>query len=259
MRSKKESTPKKRAMVRRIKLSFTLLAVILGIFAYHYLTEYYPASETACNALEDGMENGHIYYSSQNGKNIIFKSETDTEVGILFYPGGKVDYVAYTPLLEGLREEGYDVVLMKMPFNLAFFDMNAGDEVISEMKQELPNIKHWFVLGHSLGGVAASKFAAQFPGEVDGLMLLGAYDYGGYDPTNTLVIYGSNDHNLDLAKIDFDKNEVYCIEGGNHAWFGDYGKQEGDGEALLSHKQQQELATYKITEWMENHDSIVSK
>ncbi len=250
MKRERDRTPKKRTVIRGIKQAVFLAFVVLGIYVYHYLTEYYPASQTATITLTQGLASGHIYYSSENKKNIIFKSESDTEVGILFYPGGKVEYTAYAPMLELLRKNGYDVVLIKMPFNLAFFNMDAADEVVTEMKEELPNVKKWYVLGHSLGGVAASKYAADFPEEIEGLMLLGAYDYGEYDPANTLVIYGSNDKNLDLSKIDFSKSTTYCIEGGNHAWFGDYGKQEGDGEAKLSHKQQQLLTVEKIKSWL---------
>ena len=250
MSQKKELTSRQEFWVRSIKIAALLLLVLAGINVYHYLTEYYPAKGNACKVVNEGMANGTILASTENDKNLIFKSDTETDTGILFYPGGKVDYIAYAPLLESLRQQGYDVVLIKMPFNLAFFDMNVADEVITDMKYDLPEVKNWYILGHSLGGVAASKFAASFPEEVEGLMLLGAYDYGGYDPTNTLIIYGTNDANLDLSKIDYDKSEVYSIEGGNHAWFGDYGKQEGDGKATLTHEEQQSLTVNKIVEWM---------
>ncbi len=252
MSRKKDLTPRQEFRIHSLRIVALLLAVLVGINIYHYLTEYYPAKENACKVVNEGVANGTILRSSQNDKNLIFKSDTETDTGILFYPGGKVEYIAYAPLMERLRKQGYDVVLIKMPFNLAFFDMNVADEVITDMKYDLPEVKNWYILGHSLGGVAASKFAADFPEEVEGLMLLGAYDYGGYDSTNTLIIYGTNDTNLDLSKIDFEKSEVYSIEGGNHAWFGDYGKQEGDGKATLTHEDQQKLSVKKIQEWINN-------
>ena len=252
MKQKKELTPRQERHIRYRRIVALLLAVLVGISAYHYLTEYYPAKDNACNVINEGKRNGTILASSQNENNLIFKADAETDTGILFYPGGKVDYIAYAPLLEKLRQEGYDVVLIKMPFNLAFFNMNVADEVITDMKYDLPEVEHWYILGHSLGGVAASKYAADFPKEVEGLMLLGSYDYGGYDPANTLIIYGSNDLNLDLSKIDFEQSEVYCIQGGNHAWFGDYGMQEGDGKATLTHEEQQTQTVDKIQEWINN-------
>lgn len=42
-----------------------------------------------------------------------------------------------------------------------------------------------------------------------------------------------------------DYTEV-CIEGGNHAWFGNYGKQEGDKTASISREEQQQQAVEEI-------------
>ena len=250
MKRKRELTLRQEIRIRSIKITAMLLAVLAGIYVYNYPTEYYPASDNARNLFKEAKEEGYLYSSPEDNKNLILKANEDTDTGILFYPGGKVEYIAYLPLLNSLREAGYDVVLIKMPYNLAFFDMNAAAEVITDMKYDLPNVKNWYIMGHSLGGVAASSYAAKFPEDVRGLILLGAYDYGGYEPTDTLVIYGSNDLNLNLSKIDFEKSRVYCIDGGNHAWFGDYGKQEGDGEATISHSDQQTQTVSYCIDWI---------
>ena len=55
-----------------------------------------------------------------------------------------------------------------------------------------------------------------------------------------LEIYGSNDNVINREKLSEgaqflpEKAVVYEIAGGNHAQFGDYGKQSGDGEATIS-------------------------
>ena len=249
-KQKKELTLRQEIRIRSIKTIAMVFVVLLGINVYHYLTEYYPADSSVFAMMDAGREKKTIYPTAEDMENIILKADESTDTGILFYPGGKVEYTAYIPLLEQLREAGYDVVLIKMPFNLAFFDMNSADEVITDVKYDLPEVKKWYIMGHSLGGVAASKFAARFSEEVEGLILLGAYDYGEYDPTNTLIIYGSEDKNLNLSKIDDKQSEVLCIEGGNHAWFGNYGVQEGDGKATISHEEQQAQTVEKILEWM---------
>ena len=45
--------------------------------------------------------------------------------------------------------------------------------------------------------------------------------------------------------------EEFCIQGGNHAGYGDYGVQKGDGEADVSAKEQQEETAEKIVEFCE--------
>ena len=249
-KEKKELTLRQELRIRSIKILAMLLLVIAGIKVYHYLTEYYPADNVAKAVYEEGSAKGSIYTIGEKDKSLILKADEPNGTGIIFYPGGKVEYIAYLPMLEQLREAGYDVILTKMPFNLAFFDMDAANEHLENMKTDLPDVKTWYIMGHSLGGVAASAYAADHEDTVSGLILLGSYDYKNYDPTNTLIIYGSNDVNLKLEKIDYDKSEVLCIDGGNHAWFGNYGVQEGDGKATISHEEQQTIAVEKIIDWM---------
>lgn len=243
---------KKKRRIRRIVLVIIMVAVALGIGGWEYLHEYYKAEAAAVEVQKEGQSEGTIYNSKSDSDNVILKADEDTDTGIIFYPGGKVEYTAYLPLLEQLRSEGYDVVLVKMPFNLAFFDMDAAQEVLSDMKNELPSVTNWYMMGHSLGGVAASSFASDHEDEITGLILLGAYDYGKYDESKTLIIYGSEDVNLDVTKIDNKESDVLKIEGGNHAWFGNYGKQDGDGTASISQKEQQDITVDKIVDWINN-------
>ncbi len=42
-----------------------------------------------------------------------------------------------------------------------------------------------------------------------------------------------------------------CIEGGNHAGFGNYGKQKGDGEAKISSEEQQKQTLEAITQMID--------
>ena len=49
-----------------------------------------------------------------------------------------------------------------MPFNLAVFDIDAGDRV----RAAHPEIDTWVVAGHSLGGSMAAQHVANRPGHV---------------------------------------------------------------------------------------------
>jgi hypothetical protein len=174
------------------------------------------------------LENGDYYM------------EGSSDIGIIFYPGAKVEETAYLPMLSKLQEKGYTCVLVKMPLRFAFLGANSADEYYDKY----PDIKSWYLSGHSLGGAMASSYASDNEDLVDGLILLGAYVYGDFNPENSITIYGENDLGLDKSKIG-DVN-VYEIKDGNHAGFGYYGIQKGDGELIITREKQQDTAANLI-------------
>ena len=167
-----------------------------------------------------------------------------TDTAIIFYPGAKVEAAAYLPLLNQLRQTGLTCILVEMPFHLAIFDVNAAEDVMAQF----PDIQHWYIAGHSMGGAMASQFASEYPDEVDGLLLLGAYLYGDYPPADTLTVYGSLNQSVE-DKIDYTENVVE-IEGGNHAQFGNYGPQKGDLPATISAEEQQAQTVEAISDFI---------
>lgn len=203
-----------------------LLAVLTGGF-FWYVSDYYRAEDVAVSVLAqaDGI-------AVQDNLTILSPS-VPGNTAIIFYPGAKVEAVAYLPLLDQIRRTGVTCILVDMPFHMAIFDPNAAEDVIAEF----PEISHWYIAGHSMGGAMASQFAAGHPDQVDGLILLGAYIYGDYPPENTLTIYGSLNQSVE-DKLDYTENVVE-IEGGNHAQFGNYGPQKGDPPAAISAQEQQ--------------------
>ena len=133
---------------------------------------------------------------------------------------------------------------------MAIFDSNAGEDII----EKFPDIKHWYMAGHSMGGAMASKFAADHKEDIDGVILLGAYLYGDYPEEDTLTIYGSLNQSVE-DKIDYTENIVE-IEGGNHAQFGNYGMQKGDVPATITTQEQQKQAVDSIIEFITNHQVV---
>ena len=132
-----------------------------------------------------------------------------------------------------------------MPFHMAIFDPGAAEDVI----RQFPQIRHWYLAGHSMGGAMASKFAAEHPDMVEGLILLGAYLYGDYPAEDTLTVYGSLNQSVE-DHIDYTENVVE-IEGGNHAQFGNYGPQKGDLPATISAQDQQAQTVEAIANFLE--------
>lgn len=203
-----------------------ILSILAGLF-FWYVSDYYRAEDVALEVM--GQDSS---ITVQDNLTILSPSYP-TDTAIIFYPGAKVEAEAYLPLLDQIRQTGVTCILVHMPFNMAIFDADAAEEVISQF----PEFQHWYIAGHSMGGAMASKFASDHPDQVDGLILMGAYIYGDYPDERTLTIYGSLNQSAE-DHIDYTENIVE-IEGGNHAQFGNYGPQKGDPPATISAQEQQ--------------------
>ncbi len=229
-------------ILRRILIIIEGLIVILAVGFLFYVNDYYRADETALAVLElDGVtlqQNGDIYF---NALDLPDHEEDDL---VIFYPGGKVEEQAYLPLAKKISEAGINVVVVKMPFRLAVLNINKADNYINKIS----GIDDYYLMGHSLGGAMASYYSSKNQETVSGLILLGAYLYGDYPEEKQLTIYGENDGGI-TENIDYEKN-IYEIPGGNHAAFGNYGAQKGDGELEITREQQQNIAVEYIREFI---------
>jgi dienelactone hydrolase len=200
---------------------------------------------TACSYLPE-PEN-RIAGLTENRTAIVIPSTRNPQptTGLLLYPGGLVDPHAYITLARQWAESGrgYRVVIAKVPSNLAVLDANAAP-----IFAQHPDLTAWVIAGHSLGGTMAARWVARNPDSVRGLVLLAAYPAGGDDlsgwPGAVLSMYGSEDgvlnrDNLANAQAKLPPGTVTeIIAGGNHAQFGAYGTQNGDGVATISRQEQ---------------------
>ena len=222
-------------MKKRYIILIIILIIMLGFGIY--VSDYSHSDSTALSYI-NGSENVSVTHAS-NG---LFIDGKGNDTALIFYPGAKVEYSAYLPLMNQIAAQGVDVYLVQMPFNLAFFGQNIADDIIKNS-----NYSHYIMSGHSLGGVAASGYASKH--DVDGLVLLAAYPSEEIDKP-TLSIYGSEDKVLNLKSYNDAKPLIkanfteHIINGGNHAQFGNYGLQKGDGNAgINSTLQQNETAS----------------
>ena len=241
-------------MKKRLKTIITViisLVILLAVAFSIYVSDYYRADEVA-NAT---MQSEEIMRTKENI--IILSPSTPGDSALIFYPGAKVEYFSYLPILEKItKSTGITCILVKMPFNMAIFGTNAADNIMGQF----PDVKNWYISGHSMGGAMASDFASKHQDKVKGLILLGAYVYGNYPAEKALTVYGS--FNTSVAqKITYTDN-IVVIEGGNHAQFGNYGKQKGDHDATISSEEQQDIAVEAIKEFlvkMNDMDQVLDK
>jgi len=166
--------------------------------------------------------------------------EAANGTGLVFIPGAKVDPYAYLYKLSGVVEEaGVTVVITKPTLNLAFFDQRP----LSTFTAAAPDVDSWFVGGHSLGGVRACQLADD--PAVSGLVLFGSYCANDLSDSSldVLSLAGSDDglrtpEKVADARVRLPEDATMIeIEGANHASFGDYGVQPGDGTASISSEQ----------------------
>lgn len=191
---------------------------------------------------------------------LVLTPEEKAEGGIVLYPGAKVEPAAYRYYAQGLADAGYLVVIPQMTFNFAIFNQNIAEDVM----EQYPEIKNWYVEGHSLGGVAASGFAYTHQEEISGVILLGSYPADSADFSDTdmpmLSLFAEHDGLTTPEKIEETKSLLstdvllHQIEGGNHAGFGMYGSQKGDKSATISVKDQQDEMIKTTTAWLKKYD-----
>ena len=240
MKTKQMSRRKKWLLAGGIVL--LVLAIPTGAFSW-YVSDYYRAEDVALEVLAQDSA-----IDVQDNLTILSPSYP-TDTAVIFYPGAKVEAEAYLPLLDQIRQTGVTCVLVDMPFHMAIFDADAAEEVIARF----PEIQHWYIAGHSMGGAMASQFASDHPDQIDGLILMGAYIYGDYPDEKTLTIYGSLNQSVE-DHIDYTENIVE-IEGGNHAQFGNYGPQKGDLPATISAEEQQARTVAAIEVFLSQADA----
>lgn len=235
--SKTKKKSKKVLIIILISLIVLIATILLAFFVY--VSSYYHASDDVL----DYMNDSDTVDVEENDDYIAFKPKNLTlSEGYIFYPGGKVEAKAYSIMMNEIAQKGITSILVKMPFNLAVFDINAADDVIKEFS----SIKNWYIGGHSLGGAMASYYLSEKNENFKGLILQGAYSTKDLSSTSLhcLSLTASEDKIMNREKYEDNKKNLpsdtieYEIEGGIHSYFGEYGHQDGDGEATITSQEQ---------------------
>lgn len=206
--------------------------------------------------LAQALESGRAQQQEGFYEFLPAESSASRKSCFIFYPGGLVSAEAYVPYVKAISDAGYPSYLLQLPMDLAVMAMGAADKVKANT-DIAKRCDSYVIGGHSLGGVAAANYA--LTNTDDGLLLLAAYpqeskpiiDHRG----PAVSIYASNDGLTTLADIEASKATMPAstrwveVDGGNHAQFGWYGVQDGDGESSITREQQQQqvhLATIEL-------------
>jgi len=234
-------------------LSLLILGQVLAAYTIRYIRDYYRADEAVAAYFSIPEAEGTVQVTKTN--DMVFLDGEGTEYAVVFYPGAKVEFTAYVPLFYQLAEQGVDCFLLKMPGNLAILDADAAAEVMEAYTYE-----HWYIAGHSLGGSFASDFAAKNSDKLEGLILLAAYPMRDLTESGLkfLSVIGENDlvinrdNLMESRELEPKDHTMVWLVGGNHAGFGNYGEQDGDGVATMSRELQQQETVALIMEMIKD-------
>ncbi|MCR4790582.1 MAG: alpha/beta hydrolase [Treponemataceae bacterium] len=226
----------------------TLLFFIFLIFSLFSCNSSYDSTFDFEILRADCADSVDLY---NDGSYIVANPKAGTDKAIIFYPGGLVSYQAYLPLMIKCAKNGICTFIVPMPSDFAILKMYAAERI----QHRYNEINDWYLCGHSLGGAMASSYINSHADQYKGLILLAAYSTKDLTDTDlkVLSIYGSKDgvlnfenYNKYRPNIITDSFTEIIIEGGNHAQFGNYGKQEGDNDADISADAQQEESAQAI-------------
>jgi len=231
-------------MNRKIKIGIIIIIVLVIAYAAFTFLSYNHAEDTATKYL-----NGTSEVSVVKIDNGLFVDGEGNDTALIFYPGAKVEYTSYLPMLCDLASEGVDCYVVQMPFNFAIFGENEADSIIDST-----NYSHYLLSGHSMGGYVASSYMAH-SGKGDGLVLFAAYPTEKVEKP-VLSIYGSDDGVLNFktyneSKTLMDNLTEVIIDGGNHAQFGYYGNQSGDNPSKITPERQQSESVDEIVKFID--------
>lgn len=235
----------KRGWIPRTVISLLVVVLLIGGIAFLEESYYTPDDDLIDSMPATNVKEMTFEVDSMGLEIKAYVPEGEIIAGFVFYPGGMVDFNSYEHLLKSCAQKGILCVIPEMPYNLAVLGPNKAIKAM----EFFPEVENWYIGGHSLGGAMASSCAALHPDLFEGVILLGAYSTNDITGFRVLSIYGTNDLVMNRAKYESNikhlpKNfEEHVIIGGNHAYFGMYGEQDGDGEAIISNEEQIEITT----------------
>jgi hypothetical protein len=221
------------------------VVTVVGFLTFFHIV--FPADRAATL---DVFRDSRVAVEARDNRVIMSPTQDPDSVGMLYFPGARVDPYSYLYPLVDIAAEGTTVVIVDPLFNMALVDTRG----VAELTGDLPEVAEWVLAGHSLGGVKAC-LEASHP-SVTHLVLFASYcatDISSLD-IDVLQVVGSQDGLLDddlrveaLRLLPTGEETILVIPGANHADFGTYGPQPGDGPSSYSDEEMRAIITEALT------------
>jgi len=193
-------------------------------------------------------------------------AQAQSRTGLIFICGSAVGAESYAPLLRPVAEAGYPVFIVNLPYRIA--PLESHRPIVFDRVRQLiagnPGVAAWVVSGHSLGAALAARFAGAGAASLSGMVLIATTHPQAEDLSQLSIpvtkIYATNDGLAAADKVLANKAKLPAhtrwveIEGGNHAQFGRHIVPLADGEATISHAEQEALTRSAIIRLLDEVD-----
>ncbi|MGL4374611.1 MAG: alpha/beta hydrolase, partial [Turicibacter sp.] len=119
-------------MSKTKKIILCLVSITGGVILifvgglYFWTNQSYEPTQTALQA----MVTNQMVAINEDDLLVFTPIGEVKNTGFILYPGGLVEPTSYSPLARLIAQNGYTVVIVPMPFNLAVLDANAAQAVI---------------------------------------------------------------------------------------------------------------------------------
>lgn len=238
----------KKNWVKKLLFSLFALILLLAVGGFFYL---HSATYTATKQAEEISRTAR-----QSDDILIFEGDSE-KPAVIFYQGAFVEESSYSIWAQKVADAGYSVYVISFPLNLPVLDGDKAQSVIEKNK-----INDYYIGGHSLGGVMASRYASRHnSAQLKGVFFMASYP----DAKGTLESFQGKVLSLTASKDGVLNQESYekskeflpeqtineVIEGGNHGGFGSYGMQKGDEVPTITNEEQQEKIAAAMIEWLQ--------
>lgn len=247
-------------MLKKILLTVGALVVIIPVLAIGWL--YYSTEKNMARPTDEALQAlvSDSAVEVEQGDWIVMRPTTEEPTkGVIVYPGANCDIRGYAPLLRPIAGAGYLVVAVSMPFDFAIFAPDSADEV----REAYPSINEWVLIGHSMGGAMAGRYAYHHQHELAGLLFWDSYPPQPNDlSASSLPIMHIHRGTLegdppqkfrDMRHLFPASSRWVAIPGGIHMYFGSFngGGYEEEWEPLISRERQLDMVVAATLDWLQ--------
>lgn len=241
----------KRKIIKNVAIIIIIVIIASLVGFFIWLNDTYKTTEYASHYM---ISTSRVEVKKDNSNIEFIPRKNANGIGIILYPNQKTKPMSYSRLSSMLAKDGYNVYVPKLKFNFSPFSKNLATDIINQN----PSIRQWYLIGHSSSGDIALEKAANEK-KINGVIFLGSYPIA--DDLKlinkpVLSIWGTKDGLLDLSKFSEYKSNMpqnahyYEIIGGNNGNFADIITIPGDNKSIITAEEQQAQTVNRINQFI---------